>query len=164
MNYQGQWVHARYANNDKTIIEAVLEQVTADGEIDQSGVIMPVNMEEEDFQSVLEVFSLDQIEEMTKQHIAERTQVYLDMVKKIATDAGLLYDESKINRFGYKQLPAYFSVAETDSEEEYLFDLKLSVFEMPEVYDSTNDDLKRQLREADTIAKTLYIAGKFLYE
>lgn len=164
MNYQGQWVHARYANNDKTIIEAVLEQVTADGEIDQSGVIMPVNMEEEDFQSVLEVFSLDQIEEMTKQHIAERTQVYLDMVKKIATDAGLLYDESKINRFGDKQLPAYFSVAETDSEEEYLFDLKLSVFEMPEVYDSTNDDLKRQLREADTIAKTLYIAGKFLYE
>jgi hypothetical protein len=164
MNYQGQWVHARYANNDKTVIEAVLEQVTADGEIDQSGVIMPVNMEEEDFQSVLEVFSLDQIEEMTKQHIAERTQVYLDMVKKIATDAGLLYDESKINRFGDKQLPAYFSVAETDSEEEYLFDLKLSVFEMPEVYDSTNDDLKRQLREADTIAKTLYIAGKFLYE
>lgn len=164
MNYQGQWVHARYANNDKTIIEAVLEQVTEDGEIDHSGVIMPVNMEEEDFQSVLEVFSLDQIEEMTKQHIAERTQVYLDMVKKIATDAGLLYDESKINRFGDKQLPAYFSVAETDSEEEYLFDLKLSVFEMPEVYDSTNDDLKRQLREADTIAKTLYIAGKFLYE
>lgn len=164
MNYQGQWVHARYANNSKTVIEAVLEQQTSDGEIDHSGVIIPVNMEEEDFQSVLEVFSLDQIEEMTKQHIAERTQVYLDMVKKIATDAGLLYDESKINRFGDKQLPAYFSVAETDSEEEYLFDLKLSVFEMPEVYDSTNDDLKRQLREADTIAKTLYIAGKFLYE
>jgi hypothetical protein len=164
MKYQGHWVHARFANNDKSLIEAVLEQETADGEIDHSGVVIRVNMEDEDFQSVLEVFSLDQIEEMTKKHIAERTQVYLDMVKKIATDAGLIFDAEKINRFGNKELPAYFSAAENDSEAEYLFDLKLSVFEMPEVYDSTNDDLKRQLREADTIAKTLYVAGKFLYE
>lgn len=164
MNYQGQWVHARYASNEKNLIEAVLEQVTADGEIDHSGVIIPVNMEDEDFQSVLEVFSLEQIEEMTKQHIADRTQVYLDMVKKIATDAGLIFEPRKINRFGAKELPEYFSLPETDIEEEYLFDLKLSVFEMPEVYNSTNDELKRQLREADTVAKTLYVAGKFLYE
>jgi hypothetical protein len=164
MNYQGQWVQARYANDEKNIIEAVLEQVTEDGELDHSGVIIHVDMEDEDFQSVLEVFSLDQIEEMTKVHIAERTQAYLGLVEKIATEKGLIFQPDKINRFGNKDLPAYFNVAENDIEEEYLFDLKLSVFEMPEVYDSTNDDLKRQLREADTVAKTLYIAGKFLYE
>lgn len=164
MNYQGQWVHARYANDEKNIIEAVLEQVTEDGEFDRSGVIIHVNMEDEEFQSVLEVFSLDQIEEMTKVHIAERTQSYLGLVEKIATEKGLIFQPDKVNRFGHKDLPAYFSVAENDIEEEYLFDLKLSVFEMPEVYDSTNDDLKRQLREANTVAKTLYIAGKFLYE
>lgn len=164
MKYQGHWAHARFANNDKSLIEAVLEQVTSDGEIDHSGVVIRVNMEDEDFQSVLEVFSLDQIEEMTKEHIAGRTQAYLNLVEKIATEKGLIFQPDKLNRFGNKELPAYFATAENDIEEEYLFDLKLSVFEMPEVYDSTNDDLKRQLREADTVAKTLYIAGKFLYE
>ena len=83
MKYQGHWVHARFANNDKSLIEAVLEQVTSDGEIDHSGVVIRVNMEDEDFQSVLEVFSLDQIEEMTKEHIAGRTQAYLNLVENI---------------------------------------------------------------------------------
>ena len=45
-----------------------------------------------------------------------------------------------------------------------LFNLKLKIFDLPAVTQSTNSELKKKLREAKTPLESLYIAGKFLYE
>ena len=45
-----------------------------------------------------------------------------------------------------------------------LFNTKLKIFDLPQVTQSTNSELKKKLREAKTPLESLYIAGKFLYE
>ena len=41
---------------------------------------------------------------------------------------------------------------------------ELKIFELDAVTKSENDSLKKELREADSPLKALYIAGKFMFE
>jgi hypothetical protein len=45
-----------------------------------------------------------------------------------------------------------------------LFNLKVKIFDLPQVSSSTNSELKKKLRETKTPLEALYVAGKFLYE
>ena len=42
--------------------------------------------------------------------------------------------------------------------------IKLKIFDLPEVVNSSNSELKSKLRQATTPLEALYVAGKFLYE
>ena len=53
------------------------------------------------------------------------------------------------------------------SSDWYLTDdmnLKVKIFDLPQVSSSTNSELKKKLRETKTPLEALYVAGKFLYE
>ena len=152
---------ARYANAEKNAITAVeLNEDT--GEYTEFWI--DVNLRDKNYRRLLETFSVDEISTMTDQHAKEENAIFQEHVKKIAEDYGMIYNPDAENNHYAQSVDMIFEPQSGDVGEEFLFDLKLKIFEMEEVVNSDNEDLQTELREADSPLKALYIAGKFLFE
>jgi len=85
-------------------------------------------------------------------------------VKEMALDYGLVYDPNAEQDASAHSVDHIFEPPEGDDGTDLLFNIKLKIFDMEQVVNSEDDDLKKELREADTPLKALYVAGKFLFE
>jgi hypothetical protein len=101
---------------------------------------------------------------MTDQHSKEQAENFKLFVKEMATEYGLVYDPNAANRETVASYEQIFNPPEGDEGTDLLFNIKLKIFDLPQVVDSDNAELKRELREAETPLKALYVAGKFLFE
>ena len=127
-------------------------------------IVLPIDTQDPDFLKILEHFNFDEIQKQTTEFIKVQRQKYLEDVKYLAQDEGLLYDAHGPNKNGFRPALSMFDEPITEDDQEWLFDLKLAVFDLDKVSESTDNELKKRLRQATTPAETLYIAGKFLYE
>jgi hypothetical protein len=82
----------------------------------------------------------------------------------MATKHGLIYDPAAIDPQNKLTLDHLFNPPEGKVGMDLLFNIKLKIFDLPEVMQSNNNELKKKLREAKTPLESLYIAGKFLNE
>lgn len=156
----GKFTHARFISNERQLIEATWKPT--DGE--EFFHIMKVDLEDPAYRLLLDTFTVDEISTMTNQRNKTDAQVFTEAVKRIALEHGLIYDPEAAEQKDRLVIDNIFTPPEGDAGSDLLFNVKLKVFELPAVTDSDNADLKRQLREADTPLKALYIAGKFLFE
>ena len=161
----GKFTHARYVSSQKDFIEAIwMWNEVEDGETPYLQVQVPVDLENQNYVTLLDTFSVDEITTMTDQQAKEEAENFRAYVKEIAVDYGLLYDDNaEANRNG-NSIDMIFNPPEGDEGADQLFDLKLKIFEMDEVANSTDDELQTELREAESPLKALYVAGKFLFE
>lgn len=157
----GRFTHARYVSSKKDVIEALWfnEQDSSYHQIAVS-----TDLENAAYVKLLETFTTDEISTMTNQFAKEEAENFKLFVKNMAVDYGLLYDPNAANRESAQSIDHIFTPPEGDEGTDLLFNIKLKIFDMQQVIDSDNNDLKRQLREADTPLKALYIGGKFLFE
>ncbi len=163
----GKFTHARYVSPQMDQIEAIWynENVLDDKESPYISIAIPVDLEDSLYVKLLETFTTDQIHGMTKDYLSEEEETFKIFVKKIAEDEGLIFDpNAEKNNNQSHSIDHIFEPPEGDEGTDLLFNIKLKIFDIPSVVDSENTELKRQLREADTPLKALYICGKFLFE
>jgi hypothetical protein len=159
----GRYTFARYANAEKNAIEAIWYNEDEENPV-YNEIWIDVNLRDQKYRELLETFSVDEISTMTDQHAKEANAIFQEHVKKIAEDYNMIYNPEAENNHYAQSVDMIFEPQSGDVGEEFLFDLKLKIFEMDEVVNSDNEDLQAELREADSPLKALYIAGKFLFE
>lgn len=158
----GKFTHARYVNSKKQVIETIWYDEEA-GTYTQEAV--ECNLEDPRYLELLDTFTTDEISTMTDQHSKEQAENFKLFVKGMAEDYGLVYDPNAANPSEKVHgIDHIFEPPEGDEGVDLLFNIKLKIFDMPEVQKSRSKKLKAELREADTPLKALYVAGKILFK
>ena len=159
----GNFTSARFVNNNRdTIMATWVDDATQQAQ----EIIIPVEVGNYIYHKLLEKFSIDEINEMTNQFIAEYRALFNTKVKEIAEKNGLIVNPTIDGNISDSfLLDSIFSPpADEEKKVELLFETKLKLFELPEILNSTNVDLKKKLREASTPLESFYWAGKILFE
>jgi hypothetical protein len=81
-----------------------------------------------------------------------------------AKQQGLIYDPGTYQPNSKLSIDAIFDLPEGSTGQDFLFELKLRVFDLRPVADSDNSEYKKKIRDATSPIEVLYWAGKFLYE
>lgn len=161
MIQEGKFTYARFVNTQKRIIEAtLLREDTNQLEI----VLIDSNLENPNYLKLIETFTVDEISTMTNQYNKQQSEAFNQIVLKMCLDKGLVYDPQAADQKERLIIGHIFNPPEGDIGADLLFDIKLKIFDLPQVVESTNAELKASLRKATTPLEALYIAGKFLYE
>jgi hypothetical protein len=162
----GKFTHARFASSKKDLIEAIWMDYEVSEEIGTpfQALGIPCDLEDEAYVKLLETFTTDEISTMTDQWAKEEEENFKLFVKEMALDYGLVYDPNAADRQAGHSVDHIFTPPEGDEGTDLLFNVKLKIFDMDQVINSDDEDLKKELREADTPLKALYVAGKFLFE
>lgn len=156
---EGRFTFARFTASNQRWIEAVW--MTADGTYEET--LIEADLTNRDYKLLLEAFTVDEIKTMTDQFAKDEQAEFNDLVMRMAEDHGLVYDPNAADQKDRLNIDHIFEPPEGDDGTDLLFNIKLKIFELDEVTNSEDDDLKRALREADTPLKAFYIAGQFLY-
>jgi hypothetical protein len=157
----GKFTFATYANSSKNIINAIWLD---EGTKEYSEVAVVTDLKDKIYQKLLEKFTPDEISTMTDQKHKEEASQFEYIVKDIAKKYNLIYDPTTANPEDKLNLDHIFNPTNDDVGTDLLFNLKIKIFDLPEIQKSENSELKKKLREAKTPLESLYIAGKFLYE
>lgn len=157
----GKFISATFANGQKNLILAMWQ----DNETNEvQEVAIQTNLEDRFYVQLLGDFTVDEISTMTDQQNKQRKAAFDGLVKKMAIDNGLVYDPAAANQKDRLAIEHIFNPPAGDVGADMLFDIKLKIFDLPEVVNSSNAELKAELRKSTTPLQALYIAGKFLYE
>ena len=97
--------------------------------------------------------SLDQLHESTYQRVKNERRLFEEQVIRIAQKDGLIMDSERIDTKFYPTLVT--SLFEEADNADHVFALKLALFELKSVKESTNEDAKKELRKATTIILSL---------
>ena len=141
---------AIYINEDKTTIQVnVTEQFKDKGNAVFTRIIEvtpnPV------FNDFVEQVSLEKVDENTVKYIANLTEGNREFEKEIkSTLKDELLKELEVNS---SSMSTNFNINEMSTED--LFKLKLQAFEIDEVKNSKNRDLKAKIRKANTFLEVL---------
>jgi len=161
----GKFTWAKYVNSKKDYIDATwMRNDVPEGTSPYMAVTIRVDLENENYVTLLNTFTTDEISIMTDQHSKVQEEKFKSFVKSMALDYGLVYDPNAEQDSTVHSIDHIFEPPENDEGSDLLFNIKLKIFDLPEVIESDNEDLKKELREADTPLKALYVAGKFLFE
>jgi len=162
---QGEFIDAYFTNDDRNEIQATWHDFGVDS---YYNVFIPVDLENENYQKLLEKYNLKQIKNNTNERSASEEEAFKTLVLGEALKKGLVYDPANVEVDNLLRVDHLFDLPEGNIGEEFLFNLKLRIFDMPELlnveWSEETQELKKRLREAKTPLECLYIAGKFLYE
>ena len=159
----GEFTYATFYGDDRTLIRAIFHDDNDDWDTYHE-IMIPVDLEDKNYQKLLEKFDLEQINKMTNEDRAVERENFLEVVKEVAERSGMIYDPESANIENHLRIDHLFKLPDDELGEEFLFNIKLNIFEMEKVMHSDDADLKKRLREATSPIECFYIAGKFLYE
>ena len=161
----GKFTYARYVSSKKDFIEATwMRNDVPEGTSPYMQVSVRADLESENYVTLLNTFTTDEISNMTDQYSKLQAEDFKMFVKEMALSYGLVYDPNAEQDTKVHSVDHIFEPPTGDDGTDLLFNVKLKIFDLPEVIESDNEDLKKELREADTPLKALYVAGKFLFE
>jgi hypothetical protein len=150
------FVTAHFTNSERTTIE-IEWQDPESGAIEIEYIEM--NEEDASYQYLLTFIELDTIHDNTKIRLKEQRKTYLETVRYIAEQEGLIFNENTKGMFDRINDYLFTDNFDPEKEKELLFNIKLSAFEQ-EMVKSTSRELKSKLRKAETI----YEVYKVLFE
>ena len=107
-------------------------------------------------------FTIDEVKKLTTKKIEDENEAFKLYAIESGKSLGYLYDPDAANPNNRLILENIFTKPEGTKGEDLLFEVKLRVFDIQEVIDSTDETLKTRLRETDNIMEALWIAGQFL--
>lgn len=157
----GKFINAVYASSKRKLILAIWQNSDS---MQQHEVAIETDLNSDTYKKLLETFTVDEISTMTDQKRKMASKNWEILVKDVAQKYGLIYDPLAVNPQDKLVLEHLFNPPEGEVGMELLFNTKLKIFDLPQVIQSTNLELKKKLREAKSPLESLYIAGKFLYE
>ena len=107
-------------------------------------------------QELLKIITLDDLHENTYQKKKKEKKAVEEMVVKIAKRDGLVFDEHRLDTKFYPTIVK--AMFEETENEDHLFALKLSLFELKQIRDSKDVEVKKKLRQAKNKIELLKIA------
>jgi len=125
---------------------------------------LPCTEENPDWQDLLTRVSIDQIEEMTKTHFEGLQKIHEEELVDFAKKNGLIYDPAQYTPNSKLNIDYIFNLPETEVGIDFLFELKLRVFDIEQIVQSDNQEWKKKIRDSNSPIEVMYWAGKFLYE
>jgi len=143
---------AYFVDNERMNIEI---QTTTEDKKSVFTTIIPFKEENPQYQALNKFMTLDQLHESTHEKNKTEHKLYKEQALKFAKESGLVGNEiSKDN---------YFSeiiklITEDQENEDHLFALKLAVFEIEDIRESTDIEKKKLIRQSKTKADLLYNA------
>ena len=147
------FLNAYFIDNERQNIE-----ILSTSEDKQSVVnnIIPYDVKHPYFIALSKVCNVDQIHENTYNKKKKEREIFEQKVVEIAKRDGLLLDNTKIDSNYFSTvIKAIFTESENT---DHIFALKLALFELNEIKDSTNEELKKKLRQAKTKIEVLQTA------
>ena len=118
--------------------------------------ILPFDENNPTFKELTSVITVDDLHENTYQKKKDEQKIFEQKVMEIAKKDGLLLDDTKIDSKSYNKLVQ--AIFEQGENEDQLFALKIALFELPNIRDSKNDELKKKLRQSKNKIDTLKVA------
>jgi len=157
----GRFTEATFASSKRNLIFTMW--VDNDTKQHHELAIKP-DLNDKNYQKLLNTFTTDEISQMTDQKKKSNSRLFERLVKDVALKYELIYDPSVTNPQDKLIIDNLFNLPEGNAGTDLLFNIKLKIFDLPKVNQSTDTELKKKLREAKTPLESLYIAGKFLYK
>jgi len=109
------------------------------------------------YQELLNHITLDQLYENTHNNNKNQRKLFEEMVFSIAEREGLIEHQTQSN-----DIDVFMDcILKYTEDKEFLFKLKLKMFELDKLKESSNRTAKSQLRKAQTIVDTLNAFDKF---
>jgi hypothetical protein len=158
---KGKFTHAVFANDKKDLIRALWQDEATKQHYEYT---MEIDLNNEIYQKLLETFTTSEISSMTEQQHKRSQAMYETFLKNVGVKYGLLYNPSALHPKEAFNIDHLFDLPNSNDGNDFLFNIKIKIFDLPQVANSNNKDLKKKLRESKTPIEALYIAGKFLYE
>ena len=159
VNLKEHLIKAYFVDEDRKIIEVLY---TSNNFKETHSHIVEYDVNHPDCQALLKVMNLDDLHESTYQQKKEERKLFEEKAIKIAKKSGMVFD---MNRLDTKFYPVMVkSIFEDSDNEDHLFALKLALFEVEQIRDSKNDELKKKLRQSKTKADCLINALTIVQE
>ena len=109
------------------------------------------------YQELINHITLDQLYENTHNKNKEQRKLFEEMVFSMAEREGLIEHKTQSN-----DIDVFMDcILKYTEDKEFLFKLKLKMFELDKLKESSNRTAKSQLRKAQTIVDTLNAFDKF---
>ena len=150
-------IGAYFIDNDRKNIEVL---TTSEDKKQIIPTIMPFDENNHMFKELTSVVTVDQLHENTYQKKKDEQKIFETKVMEIAKKDGLLVDDTKIDSKSYNKLVK--AIFEQGENEDQLFALKIALFEVTEIRDSKNDELKKKLRQSKNKIDTLKVAFEII--
>jgi len=146
-------IGAYFIDNDRKNIEVL---TTSEDKKQIIPTIMPFDENNPMFKELTSIITVDQLHENTYQKKKDEQKIFETKVMEIAKKDGLLVDDTKIDSKSYNKLVK--AIFEQGENEDQLFALKIALFELPNIRDSKNEELKKKLRQSKNKIDTLKFA------
>jgi hypothetical protein len=159
VNLKEHLIKAYFVNEERTVIEVLY---TSNDFKETHSHIVEYDVNHPDCQALLKIINLDDLHESTYQQKKEERQLFEEEAIKIAKKSGMVFDMNRIDTKFYPLLVK--SIFDEPENEDHLFALKLSLFEVEKIRDSKNDELKKKLRQSKTKSDCLLNALTIVQE
>ena len=147
------FLNAYFIDNERQNIEIL---TTSEDKKSVVPTIIPYDTKHPYFVALSKFCNIDQLHENTHNKKKNEKEIFENKVIEIAKRDGLLSDNSKIDSNFFPTLVK--SIFEDEKNEDHLFALKLALFEIDKIRDSSNDELKKKLRQSKTKIEALQSA------
>ena len=134
---------AYFIDQDRKNIEVL---VTSEDQKKTIPYIIPFEEDGHQWKALQSVMTLDQLHESTYQKHKFERKNFEETVIRITQKEGLIMDSERIDTKFYPTLVT--SLFEESDNADHVFALKLALFELKSVKESTNEDAKKELRKA----------------
>ena len=149
------FVEASFIDSERKNIEVLTKSDDGKSVIP---TIIPFDETNHMFKELMDIKTLDELHEDTHNKKKLEGELYKEQAIAFAKEAGLVAGDDKSNIV--KKLIEY--ITKNTNNEDDLFALKLGLFEVAEIKDSEDIELKKSLRQSKTKAEVLLNALKII--
>ena len=153
------FIDAYFIDNERQNIEIL---ATTEDKKKVFPTIIPFDEANDMFKALKSVMSVDELHERTYNKKKEERKLFEEQVVRIAKKDGLVFDEFKLDTQFFPTLVK--AIIENGDNEDHLFALKLALFEIDEIRDSNNNELKGKIRKGKTKVEVMLNALKIVSE
>ena len=147
------FINAYFIDNERKNIEIL---TTSEDKKSVINTIIPFDVKHPSFITLTKFISVDEIHESTYNKKKKEKEIFEQKVIEIAKRDGLLVDNSKIDSGLFPTLVK--AIFEDEDNADHLFALKIALFELDNIKNSTNEELKTKLRKSKTKKEVLQVA------
>ena len=153
------FIDAYFINEERDTIEIL---TTSEDKKEVFPTIIPFNEEHEGFKALLSKMSVDDLHERTYIKKKEERKLFEEQLIRIGKKDGFISEEGKIDKDFFPTLVK--AIVDNPDNEDHLFSLKLTLFEVPKIRESENTELKSAIRKGKTKVEVLLNALKLISE
>ena len=148
---------AYFIDSERQNIEV---QTTTEDKKSVFTTIIPFEENNPQYQALSKYMNIGQLHESTYQKNKTEKELFENSVIEIAKRDGLLTDNNKIDSNFFPILVK--SIFEDEKNADHLFALKLALFEVEKIRDSSNEEIKKELRQSKTKVQALQAAFELI--